>query len=252
MQELIDRAAHWLAEAHKAIVFSGAGVSTESGIPDFRSAGGLWTRYNPAEYGTLGAFMRDPQKVWGMLAEMEQVMNVKPNLGHVALAQLERAGYLAGIVTQNIDGLHQAAGNENVVEYHGSNRTYSCLSCRVRFPRDEVKQMSVPPRCPRLVEGHRCDTILKPDVVFFDEAIPMHAVLGADQLVRGADFVLVVGTSCEVYPAAEIPQQVRRQGGRVVEVNMELARGLNSHLSLQGKFSQIVPAIAGRVLALSA
>ena len=102
------------------------------------------------------------------------------------------------------------------------------------------------------MEGHRCDTILKPDVVFFNEAIPMHAVLGADQLVRGADFVLVVGTSCEVYPAAEIPQQVRRQGGRVVEVNMELARGLNSHLSLQGKFSQIVPAIAGRVLALSA
>lgn len=250
MEEQINQAAQWLAESKKAIVFSGAGVSTESGIPDFRSAGGLWTRYDPAEYGTLGAFLRDPEKIWGMLAELEKVLDAKPNPGHMALAELEKNGYVAGIITQNIDGLHQAAGNANVVEYHGSNRTYSCLTCKAHYPRAEVKQMPIPPRCTREVRGSDCGAILKPDVVFFDESIPMQALVGADQLVQGADFVMVVGTSCEVFPASEIPQQVRKQGGRVVEVNLELAAGLNAHLSLQGKFSQVVPAIVERLQAL--
>lgn len=247
MEAQINQAAQWLASARKVIALTGAGVSTESGIPDFRSPGGLWTRYNPAEYGTLGAFLRDPEKVWTMLAEFEELLDARPNAGHIALAGLEEAGVLAGIITQNIDGLHQLAGNKQVVEYHGSNRTYSCLACRSRLPREQVVPLGIPPRCPRTVNGHPCNSLLKPDVVFFDENIPPQALIGAEEMVRGADLILVLGTSCEVYPAAGIPDQVRRQGGKVVEVNLALAADLMPDLTLQGKFSEILPALSARL-----
>ena len=239
MEELLARAADWMATANKTIAFTGAGVSTESGIPDFRSAGGLWSRYNPAEYGTLGAFLSNPAKVWEMLAEMAEVFDTSPNSGHVALAELEADGALAGIITQNVDGLHQAAGSRHVVEFHGSGRTYSCLTCGASYPRATVRALPVPPKCPQEVSGKRCDAILKPDVVFFDEMIPPKAIAEAEQLVQGADLILVAGTSCEVFPAAEIPQQVRRQGGRIVEINLEPAAQLRPDLSLIGGFSAV-------------
>jgi NAD-dependent protein deacetylase/lipoamidase len=246
----IQVAARWIAEAGKTIVLTGAGVSTESGIPDFRSASGLWSRYNPAEYATLGAFRANPGKVWHMLAEMEQVLDARPNAGHEALARLEAGGAVAGIITQNIDGLHQAAGSLTVVEYHGSNRSYTCLTCRARFPRQAVLEMPraedspmpQPPDCARAGGGQRPCT-LKPDVVFFDEMIPDAAQLGAWRLVQGADLILVAGTSCEVYPAADIPWQVRRQGGKVIELNLEPAPDLRADLVLQGRFSHLMTAL---------
>ena len=255
-EPLLRLAAQWIASAHKTIAFTGAGVSTESGIPDFRSASGLWSRYDPAEYATLGAFRADPGKVWRMLAEMEQVLDARPNAGHEALARLEAGGAVAGIITQNIDGLHQAAGSRRVVEYHGSNRTYTCLACRQRFPRAAVRAMPraagspmpQPPECPRAGQeavqaagGAPC--VIKPDVVFFDELIPDTAQIGALGLVHGADQVLGAGTSCEVYPAAEIPWQVRRQGGRVIELNLEPAEGLRADLVLQGRFAHTMTAL---------
>ena len=243
MDEKIEQAARWLASADKAIVLSGAGISTESGIPDFRSADGIWSRYDPAEYATLGAFLRDPAKVWLMLAELDELLRAQPNPGHTALAELEQAGAVAGIVTQNVDGLHQAAGSRNVVEFHGSSRTYSCLTCGAVYPRDDVRAMIKPPRCTREVESRTCDTILKPDVVFFDEMIPPQALTGTERLVDGADLILVVGTSCEVYPAAGIPWQVRQQGGRIVEINLEPARELPSDVVLAGKSATLLPAI---------
>jgi NAD-dependent protein deacetylase/lipoamidase len=259
MEPMLQEAARWMARATKTIVLTGAGVSTESGIPDFRSASGLWSRYNPAEYATLGAFLSDPHKVWHMLAEMEQVLDARPNTGHEALAQLEAGGAVAGIITQNIDGLHQAAGSRTVVEYHGSNRTYTCLACRRGFRREAVRAMPRSQRSPMPRPGD-CEQqaagaapcVLKPDVVFFDEAIPEAAQLGALRLVQGAELILVAGTSCEVYPAADIPWQVRRQGGKVIEVNLEPAPELRADLVLQGRFSEVLTALHERWSALRA
>ena len=244
----LDAAAQWLAEAGKTVVLTGAGVSTESGIPDFRSAGGLWARYDPQEYATLTAFMRQPAKVWAMLTELEEVLAVQPNAGHRALARLEAGGGMAGIVTQNVDGLHQAAGSRHVIEFHGHNRTFTCLSCGQSFERGAVRAMAPVPgtRMPRpepcpAGTPERC--LLKPDVVFFDEQIPTAALLGSTALVDGADLILVIGTSCEVYPAADLPGQVRQQGGRIVEINLEPAQHLGPDLLLQGRFGQVVPAL---------
>jgi NAD-dependent deacetylase len=252
LQTLLGEAARWIAAASKTIVLTGAGVSTESGIPDFRSASGLWARYKPAEYATLGAFRADPGKVWHMLAEMEALLDARPNPGHEALARMETAGALAGIITQNIDGLHQAAGSHTVVEFHGSNRTYTCLTCHERFARDAVRAMPraaespmpQPKLCSRIrsAAGRR-PCVIKPDVVFFDEMIPDAAQLGALRLVQGADLIVVAGTSCEVYPAADLPWQVRRQGGKVIEINLDPAPDLRAELVLQGRFSQVMTAL---------
>jgi len=128
--EGIQRAAEDLLNAHRAIAFTGAGISVESGLPDFRSSTGLWSKYSPEEYATIDAFRADPKKVWKMLTEMiSLVIQAKPNPAHIGLADLEKMGKLEAVITQNVDGLHQAAGSRNVIEFHGSNATLSCLSC---------------------------------------------------------------------------------------------------------------------------
>jgi len=247
MDSDLNQAAAWLATSNKSIALTGAGVSTESGIPDFRSPDGLWSRYSPAEYATLGAFRRDPEKVWRMLAELEEVLMAEPNAGHVALAELEAEGALAGIITQNVDGLHQAAGSRTVVEFHGNGRTFSCLSCGASYTRSRVLAMGeMPPHCSNEVHGVPCGAILKPDVIFFDEQIPPKALAASSQLVRGAELILVIGTSCEVFPASEIPLQVRREGGRIVEINLEPADGLAPDISLPGWFTEVVPRLQER------
>ena len=129
MNNQISKAVSLLNSSNKTIALTGAGVSTESGIPDFRSKGGLWSRFDPAEYGTLGAFRRDPVKVWQMLAELVEIVDAKPNPGHQAMAKLEALGLLTGIITQNIDGLHQEAGSKNVIELHGSVHRNYCMDC---------------------------------------------------------------------------------------------------------------------------
>jgi len=245
----ITRAASLLASSRKAVAFTGAGVSTESGIPDFRSSTGLWSRYNPAEYGTLGAFLRNPAKVWKMLWELDGLLDARPNAGHEALAALEREGPLAGIITQNIDGLHQAAGSVNVIEYHGNGHSMTCLECGDRFTREQVRAMPRGDGLPRYAackfkagrpagEPQRC--IIKPDVILFDELIPAEAQTGAMGLLAGVDLLLVAGTSLEVFPASEIPRVVRAAGGRVIEINLEPARGLRPDILLQGNFTAVM------------
>ncbi len=239
----LDQAVSWLVASSKTIALTGAGVSTESGIPDFRSPGGLWTRFNPMEYATLGAFRRDPEKVWKLFAELQSLLDARPNPGHRALAELEAAGGLAGIITQNIDGLHQAAGSKRVVEYHGSPRTLHCLACGTGYAASDIETLGVPPRCTHQVGGQVCGAILKPDVVLYDEGIPLEAMRGTAELLNGAELILVIGTSCETYPAGALPQQVRASGGRIVEINMEPARGLSPDVRLLGKFSEIMPEV---------
>lgn len=214
MESLIEKAADALASSRLTIALTGAGISVESGIPDFRSAGGLWTRYDPSEYATIDAFVSRPEKVWEMLKEMGEVVGkAKPNKAHLAMGELERLGYLHFIITQNIDNLHQAGGSRNVIEYHGNAATLSCLRCG-RTYRSEEKASEYPPRC-------RCQSILKPDVIFFGEAIPSEALSRSYELASMAQVVMVVGTSATVSPANTIPSTAKRRGAFLIEVNKE-------------------------------
>jgi len=204
-------------ERQPCIVLTGAGISTESGIPDFRSPGGIWAEYDPMEYATIDAFRRDPVKVWEFYAlRFELLTTAEPNAGHLALAELERRGLVAAIVTQNIDGLHERAGSREVVEVHGSIRSASCLECGERVPLEEVVaalRTAPAPPCPR------CRAVLKPDVVMFGELLPAGAIDRAIELVRGAGLLLVVGSSLEVHPVAGLPDEAVSAGVALAILN---------------------------------
>lgn len=238
----IAEAATIIRQARKAIALTGAGASTESGIPDFRGKGGLWSRYEPLEYGTISAFLADPVKVWRMLAELYDITEAAPNPGHMVLAALEEMGFLQGIITQNIDRLHRKANSLAVVEFHGTLETLTCLCCGRHLTSPEVRKISWPPACPG------CSSILKPDITFFDELISAEALSGADALVAGADCLIVAGTSCQVMPAALIPSDVARQGGTIIEINLKPALGTLADLVLVGSFSEIMRKLASELV----
>ncbi len=234
LTDLLSEAVSLLKKSRKTIALTGAGVSTESGIPDFRSKGGLWSRFDPMEYGTLGAFKRDPGKVWQMLTELVSIIDAEPNIGHLSMAEMEKAGFLAGIITQNIDSLHQKAGSKNVVEFHGSLDSFTCLYCDSSYPLAAVSQQDMLPTCTQ------CQALLKPDIVFFDEQIPPAAFSQTYDLIHGADLLIVAGTSCQVVPAATIPSTVQAQGGKIIEINLEPVFRGGEAIVLQGKFSEIM------------
>jgi NAD-dependent deacetylase len=204
-------------ERQPCVVLTGAGISTESGIPDFRSPTGIWAQYDPMEYATIDAFRRDPVKVWEFYAlRFEVLTRAEPNPGHLALAELERSGYVQAVVTQNIDGLHGRAGSRDVIDVHGSIRTASCLECGERVSLEEVvaalREVPAPP-CPR------CGSVLKPDVVMFGELLPAAAMERAGDLTREAGLLLVVGSTLEVYPVAGLPEETVSSGGALAIVN---------------------------------
>jgi NAD-dependent deacetylase len=213
----VERLAELLRERRPCVVLTGAGVSTESGIPDFRSRTGLWARYDPMEYATIQAFRRDPVKVWDFYGKrLELLRDARPNAAHHALAELERRGFVRALITQNVDRLHGLAGSRELVEVHGSIRTSSCLACGRRVGFEEVARLleSAPaPPCPR------CGAILKPDVVMFGEAMPEAETDRAFALAREAALLLVVGSSLEVYPVASLPQETLAAGGELAIVN---------------------------------
>lgn len=199
------------------VVLTGAGISTESGIPDFRSPSGIWAQYDPMEYATISAFRRDPVKVWEFYAlRFELLTRAEPNAGHAALVELEQRRIVRAVVTQNIDGLHQRAGSRDVIEVHGSIRTASCLQCGEQMPlADVVAALGEHPAPPCL----RCGSIVKPDVVMFGELLPAAAIDRAFELARKAGVLLVVGSSLEVYPAAGLPEETLAGGGELAIVN---------------------------------
>lgn len=239
MTDVISDAVRLLKESRKTIALTGAGVSTESGIPDFRSRGGLWSRFDPMEYGTLGAFQRDPEKVWAMLAELMTLVDARPNEGHYAMAKMEESGMLAGVITQNIDSLHQKAGSKRVVEYHGSLDSFTCMQCECSYPLTDVRKLDLPPRC------STCSGFLKPDIVFFDEQIPLSALSETRELVHQADLLIVAGTSCQVMPAATIPATLLAQGGKIIEVNREPVLTTQAEVVLEGSFARLMSQLAG-------
>ena len=213
----LEKAAEKIRSSKYTIALTGAGISVESGIPDFRSAEGLWSKYDPAVYANIDVFEKYPEKVWEMLFEMVELTgSAKPNKGHIALAHLEKMGYLKGIITQNIDNLHQDAGSSVVVEYHGNARYLECPTCGKVSPVGDFDLSGrVVPRC------SICRVILKPAVIFFGEAIPVDAMRESNVMASRADVVLVVGTSAVVYPAAAIPMTAKGTGATIVEFNIE-------------------------------
>jgi len=213
---VIDRAVRDILRAKKTIVLTGAGISVESGIPDFRSQQGLWSTYDPEEYATIGAFMAHPEKVWVMLKEMMELMSgAEPNPAHRGLASLEEMGLVSSVITQNVDGLHQAAGSKKVIEFHGTHRTLSCLRCGLKRESSMFSVRELPPKCPQ------CGRLLKPDVIFFGEPIPWEAYTEAYSEAQSCDLALVIGTSAAVFPAADIPRLAKGNGATVAEMNVE-------------------------------
>jgi NAD-dependent deacetylase len=244
--EALEQAAQALAQARSAIALTGAGMSVESGIPDFRSPQGLWRTYPPEEYATLSAFRRDPEKVWGMLRGMVELLSsADPNAGHHALARLQQRGRIRRVITQNIDGLHRRAGSEDPVEVHGSHLGLHCPSCRWK-DRSAQAPPEGAPRCPR------CSGPLKPPVVLFEEGLPPGAMADAMRLASGCDLMLVVGTSLQVYPVASLPDVAAASGARLVEIN--LAPGhLRRHdaLELKGGVATVLPLLEERCAELT-
>jgi len=202
------------------VVLTGAGISTESGIPDFRSPTGLWAEFDPMEYATIEAFRSDPEKVWRFYApRISMLVEAEPNPAHHALAELERLGLVRAIVTQNIDLLHERAGSREVVEVHGSIRASTCPDCGAAHSLEWVLAMlgERPGTAPRCAS---CAAVLKPDVVFFGELLPEQEIERAYELARSAGLLLVVGSSLEVFPVAGLPYETLEAGGEVVIVNL--------------------------------
>lgn len=242
--EAIRRLAEDIFHSGRTIALTGAGISVESGIPDFRSAGGLWSRYDPEEYAHIDGFRRDPVKIWDMLREIIEVIEAAaPNPGHKALAELEKMGYLSSVITQNVDGLHQAAGSRRVIEFHGTNRYLVCLKCGYRGQTEDFETQKEIPHCPD------CGAVLKPDVVFFGEPIPFGAMQEAFEEARQANLVLVIGTSAVVFPASNIPSMAKEHGAKVVEINLEetALTGAISDYIIKGPSGEMLPEVVSHL-----
>ncbi len=213
MMNEVRKAARLVAEGRSTVALTGAGISVESGIPDFRSENGLWSRYEPMEYGHISAFRADPKKVWKMLLEMDALLGAaRPNPAHLALARLEELNLLKMVITQNVDSLHQKAGSRKVIEFHGHGRTLRCDQCGGRLSRESVDLGEGPVFC-------SCGSAMRPEFVFFGEQIPQDAYAGAVEAVRNCDVMLVIGTSAAVAPASHLPFLAKRGGAAVIVVD---------------------------------
>ena len=230
--------AQLLRAAGPCVALTGAGVSTESGIPDFRSPTGIWAQYDPMEYATIEAFENDPEKVWGFYAlRYRALTEAEPNDAHLALAELERQGIVSTVITQNIDLLHERAGSRDVIEVHGSIRECICLACGARYGLEQVLRMldgAAVPRC-------ACGQVVKPGVVMFGELLEADAIDRAFQLARATKLLLVVGSTLEVQPVAGLPWETVTAGGQVAIVNLgPTAFDGRATLKIDGKAGEVL------------
>ena len=220
MDNNIVRAAEIIKKSKNMIALTGAGISVESGIPDFRSAGGLWDKYDPAIYASIYSFKNMPEKVWDMIFDLIDITDrAKPNKAHYALAELEKMNLLKAVITQNIDNLHQESGSKNVIEYHGNAKNLVCLSCSARYSVSEFEISKG-----RIPHCESCGKILMPSVIFFGENIPQNALHESQKFAETSDVVLVVGTSAVVYPAASIPRIAKGRGACIIDTHCTSAR----------------------------
>jgi NAD-dependent deacetylase len=236
----LSDAAVRLREARRVLVVTGAGISAESGVPTFRGPGGLWRDFRPEDLATAAAFVRDPRLVWEWYEwRRQKVASVAPNPAHQALVELEGRAPELLLATQNVDGLHTAAGSRRVLELHGSLWTLRCMACREERREHREALAELPPRC-------RCGGLQRPGVVWFGEALVPDVLREAMAAANQADVVLVVGTSSVVYPAAALPETARARGAFVIEVNPEdTPLTPLAHAALRGTAVEIVPALVG-------
>jgi NAD-dependent deacetylase len=210
--------ARLMAGQKSCVVLSGAGISAESGIPTFRSKGGLWEKYDPTVYASIEVFRKDPSKYWEIRGDfIKNYDRYQPNDAHHALRDLEKMGIVRQVITQNIDGLHKKAGSQNVIEIHGSLREIYCLKCSKEYLAPHVPEGS-PPYC-------ACGGVLKPNTVLFGEQLPPQALEKASLESQTCDIMLVIGTSAVVYPAASLPSIAKQHGAKIIEINIEHAFG---------------------------
>jgi NAD-dependent deacetylase len=250
---VLQTAARLLRSARHAVVFTGAGISTPSGIPDFRSPGtGLWERDNPMEVASLEVFQTHPERFYGWLRPLLKGMwAAQPNPAHIALSKMEAAGVIKAVITQNIDDLHQRSGSKEVYEVHGSLRTITCTRCGKTYPSEQFRapieaagqDADLLPRCPR------CQHVLKPDITLFGEMLPSDTWTAAEMHCMRADVILVAGSSLEVWPAASLPEMAVEHGAHLIINNLS-PTFLDSHADvvLRADVAEALPKIANLVL----
>ncbi len=245
-EEQIQKATNLIKHAKKVVVLTGAGISTPSGIPDFRSAGsGLWKKFNPMEVASIGAFHQNPNRFYEWVRPLVQkILDAKPNSAHIALAELESKGYIDAVITQNIDNLHQVAGSKNVLEVHGHIREINCLKCYAVYDATPIiKQFAIDgsiPKCSKCGSGS-----LKPNVVLFGEMLPAQVMIEAEKAVDEADLMLVAGSSLEVSPISEMPHRVVLHGKKIIVVNLQDTYiGSKADVVIQRNVVDVLPKIA--------
>ncbi|MFX1517687.1 MAG: NAD-dependent deacetylase [Promethearchaeota archaeon] len=243
-EDKIRQAAELIKKSNYIVAFTGAGISVESGIPDFRSPGGLWSKYNPTEYATYSTFLTHPEKYWTMHLELrDMVKDAQPNPAHMALAELElEYGKLKSVITQNVDFLHSRAGNTKVLEIHGTTQTSRCLSCDKSFHFTEVEafldQGQLPPRCPQ------CKGLIKTDTVLFGEQLPYDVMEQAKEEVISTDLLIIIGSSLTVYPAASLPSLAIQTGKRIIIIDKHFTpMDIYANVNIRGLAGDIMPKI---------
>ncbi len=244
MENDIEQAEKLILDSKYVVGLTGAGISVESGIRPFRGPGGLWTEHGEPPMDGYQRFLADPKEHWENIVKrsgatsdfVKALSSAKPHPAHYALAELEEMGLLKYLITQNIDNLHLAAGSKKVAEIHGNYTKLRCVECLARYEREEISLETLPPRCPR------CGDIIKSDTVMFGEPIPVDVLRICQQETDKADCMLSVGTSAFVYPAAGFPQEIKQNGGVLIEIDLyETALTPLCDVSIRGKAGEVLP-----------
>lgn len=220
MDDRYEAIARDIQKSLHVVAFTGAGISSESGIPTYRGAGGLWNKYDPNRYANIHYFKKDPSYYWRFFRDVRYPLlkKVVPNKAHLALAEMEQMGYMQTVITQNIDGLHQEAGSTSVIELHGTTRFITCTSCAEEYPMEAVFPIldeEIPPLC------QECQGVLRPAVIFFGEPLNPQVIGRAYEEADCCDFLLVVGSSLVVYPAADLPVTAKQRGAGLAIINKD-------------------------------
>lgn len=245
----IQQASDLIKHSHQAVVLTGAGISTPSGIPDFRTPGtGLWTKYLPMEVASLSAFRYNPELFYQWLHPLVQHMrSARPNPAHYSLAKLEENGFIESIITQNIDGLHSRAGSKNVIEVHGTLNSLTCIKCFIQVSSELIIQEYIDncliPHC------QICGGILKPDVILYEEQLPIKTWIKAEEACRKCDLLIVAGTSLEVMPSAKLPVLALDNGASLIIINITNTYiDIRADIIIRADVADIFPQISEKVL----
>jgi len=233
----LHKAAETIKKSNYTIAFTGAGISVESGIPPFRGENGIWSKYDPNTL-ELGFFYENPLGSWEVIKQLfyDFFGNAKSNLAHQVIADMEKKGQLECVITQNIDNLHQQAGSKVVYEFHGNSQKLLCVKCRTYYIPDDINLDVLPPKCVK------CDGLIKPDFIFFGEGIPPKAYENSVDAAEKAEVVIIIGSTGEVMPAAQMPYLAKQNGATIIEVNPSVSNFTNSitDIYLEGKATEVM------------